>query len=446
MEETKYMKNFIKRYFSYKLLFVYFVYAFLLITAIFTRSFLGISLFGFRIGELIIGFALILTLYFFFFPKPSVYFDFGSRKFFFVHKVIVLYVLLRLILNFENIDLYQFKSSSFIWTISIIYFGIFVSSLYRQNILTILGFSLAPIFVYIFQTGNYPNLLINIFQNYSDKFQFMKAADMVIITIVSSLYLKQSQNNKILSVIYTNFLCFLFLPLLAINSRGAVLGLILFLVIENLNNFSLYKRQKSVIVILLFISAVTFSFSSLRVSNIGSDGIINSEEPLLYGLTEVVSDIANEKKTQEVFLSFYFSNGRINSTDPTTNWRLDIWQDVGEDLSKKGRILYGYGYGEIIPVMKDPSAPGRLGRDGLNENVHNYFVTTLARGGLINLVLFLFLHFEIFKNLKKTKLSKSTYSLIVPCLFMSSLDITMDGVQFPLLYYFFVGYFSQEQH
>ena len=236
MEETKYMKNFIKRYFSYKLLFVYFVYVFLLITAIFTRSFLGISLFGFRIGELIIGFALILTLYFFFFPKPSVYFDFGSRKFFFVHKVIVLYVLLRLILNFENIDLYQFKSSSFIWTISIIYFGIFVSSLYRQNMLAILGFSLAPIFVYIFQTGNYPNFLINIFQNYSDKFQFMKAADMVIITIVSSLYLKQSQNNKILSVIYTNFLCFLFLPLLAINSRGAVLGVILFLVIENLNN------------------------------------------------------------------------------------------------------------------------------------------------------------------------------------------------------------------
>ena len=258
----------------------------------------------------------------------------------------------------------------------------------------------------------------------------MKAADMVIVIIVSSLYLKQSQSNKTVSVIYTNFLCFLFLPLVAINSRGAVLGLILFWVIENLNNFSLYKKQKSVIIILLLINAVTFSFSSLRVSNIGSDVLINSEEPLLSGLPEVVSDIANEKKTQEVFLSFYFSDRRIYSTDPTTNWRLDIWQDVIEDLSKKGRILYGYGYGEIIPVMKDPTAPGRLGRDGLNENVHNYFVTTLARGGLINLFLFLFLHFEIFKNLKNTKLGKSTYSLIVPCLFMSSLDIFLFRIVF----------------
>ena len=133
MEKRENMKNVLKKYFSYKLLFVYLTYAFLLTTAMFTRSFLGISLFGFRIGELVIGFALILTLYFFFYPKPNLYFDFGSRRFFIVHKLIVLYVLLRLILNFENINLYQFKSSSFIWTISIIYFGIYVSNLYKQN-------------------------------------------------------------------------------------------------------------------------------------------------------------------------------------------------------------------------------------------------------------------------------------------------------------------------
>ena len=105
MEKRKNMKNILKKYFSYKLLFVYLTYSFLLITGMFTRSFLGISLFGFRIGELVIGFALILTLYFFFYPKPSLYFDFGSRKFFVVHKFIVAYVLLRLILNFNNINL-----------------------------------------------------------------------------------------------------------------------------------------------------------------------------------------------------------------------------------------------------------------------------------------------------------------------------------------------------
>ena len=42
--------------------------------------------------------------------------------------------------------------------------------------------------------------------------------------------------------------------------------------------------------------------------------------------------------------------------------------------------MKGYGYNEILPVMTDPSAPGRLGRDGLNEHVHNYFVNIFARG------------------------------------------------------------------
>ena len=44
------------------------------------------------------------------------------------------------------------------------------------------------------------------------------------------------------------------------------------------------------------------------------------------------------------------------SWDPTTDWRLDIWQDVYHDLVEKERIIIGYGYKEIIPVMLDPTA------------------------------------------------------------------------------------------
>ena len=56
--------------------------------------------------------------------------------------------------------------------------------------------------------------------------------------------------------------------------------------------------------------------------------------------------------------------GRLESTDPTANWRLDIWQDVIFDMVKEDRVLSGYGYNEIFPQMLDPTAPGRLGRDG----------------------------------------------------------------------------------
>ena len=70
-----------------------------------------------------------------------------------------------------------------------------------------------------------------------------------------------------------------------------------------------------------------------------------------------------------------------------------------KDLRAKNLILKGYGYNEIIPVMTDPTAPGRLGWDGLNENVHNYFVNVLARGGLPQFLIIFF--FQFFCNFRK---------------------------------------------
>ncbi len=431
----------------FKFIFVYLVLSFIFLTAVFTRSLLGLSLSSYRLGELYIGFSLLLSIYFLIYPKPNNFFNFGSNKFRFIHRLILLYVLIRLVLNYENFNLYQIKSSSFIWTISFIYLGLIVSRFISQNSILLFGFTILPITVYIFQTGNYPNIFIDFLTKYSDKFQFMKAADMVLVVIVSSIYIKQSQNNQYLSIVYFNFLCFLFLPLAAINSRGAVLGLLLFFVIENMNNIKFIKKNKSILFTILFLNLLIFSYSSLRINNLGSDYMSSEEADLnIADVSSAVSQIANQKNTQDVFLTFYIQDGRIFSSDPTTNWRLDIWQDVVDDLRDKNRLFYGYGYGEIIPVMTDPSAPGRLGRDGLNENVHNYFFTTLARGGLINLLLFVALHLEILKSLKSRKIGKTIYSFVIPCLFMSCLDITMDGVQFPFIYYFFIGYFSLEKH
>ena len=101
-----------------------------------------------------------------------------------------------------------------------------------------------------------------------------------------------------------------------------------------------------------------------------------------------LNKLIENKNTVDVFLSFYIYEGRIYSRDGTTDWRLDIWQDIIEDLNDKDQIYSGYGYSSILPIMVDPEAPGRLGEDGLNENVHNYIFTILARGGLIQLILF----------------------------------------------------------
>jgi len=272
----------------------------------------------------------------------------------------------------------------------------------------------------------------------------MKAADMVLIIIISTLFLFLYTENKVFAIYFANLTSFLFLPLIAINSRGAVLGLFLFVIFYNFFEKKLLKDMSWKVILFVLLNVVVFSYSSLRVSNIGADRS-SPESVGISDLPKVVSDIADEKSTQDVFLSLYFSEGRIFSTDPTTNWRLDIWQDVISDLNNKNLMIYGYGYESIIPVMTDPSAPGRLGRDGLNEHVHNFFMTTFARGGILNFILFVYFYYQVLQKLKSSSLKQHAYTFLVPCLVMSSLDITMDGVQFPMLYYFFIGYFLQKQ-
>ena len=424
---------------------VYSSFLMVLLTGVFTRSFLGLSILGFRLGEIIVGVSFLISIYFLVYGKPKKYFDFKNNKFKYTHKLIILYSLTRILLNFENISLYNFKSSSYVWTISLIYVGFFISTLSKNDKFIKLAIFLFPLTVYIFQTGNFPNLIISFFQKYSDKFQFMKASDMVIVVIMSSIFVSQYADNKKIAIYWSNFLISIFLPLVAANSRAAVGGLVLFFVFNLAFQISELKNFRFEFIILLFIVIVSFSYSSLRVSGVTFDSPDKQNNNLVVDVPEAVKKIANEKSTQDVFLSLYIQDGRLFSTDPTTNWRLDIWQDVYDDLEDKERLLRGYGYGEIIPVMTDPTAPGRLGRDGLNEHVHNYFVTTFARGGIFNLIMFLYLHLQLIKILLSSELGKKSLSIVVPSLFMSFFDVTMDGVQFPLLYYFFTGYFINKK-
>ena len=75
----------------------------------------------------------------------------------------------------------------------------------------------------------------------------------------------------------------------------------------------------------------------------------------------------------------------------------------------------------------------------------NVIIINTARGGIINLILFLTLHFQLIRIMLLTSLKNKTFILVIPCLFMSLFDVTMDGVQFPLIYYFFIGYFINKK-
>jgi len=203
-------------------------------------------------------------------------------------------------------------------------------------------------------------------------------------------------------------------------------------------------NNKTRVIIYLLISSIFFSFSALRIDRVELarptvEEIIKIANPSNIG--DSITSLAQEKETVTVIFSFYMHYGRLESTDPTANWRLDIWQDVVFDIFKEGRYLTGYGYNEIFPQMLDPTAPGRLGRDGMNEHVHNYFVNIFSRGGLIQLILFFIFHYGIIKYWKDNNQNNQILTYVVPVFLVSFLDITMEGVQFPFIYYFFLYYF-----
>ena len=110
-------------------------------------------------------------------------------------------------------------------------------------------------------------------------------------------------------------------------------------------------------------------------------------------------------------------------------------------MNSKNIILQGYGYKEIIPVMTDPTAPGRLGWDGLNENVHNYFVNIFARGGVIQLLIAMIFHYLLLIQYKERHGNLRILSFVLPLIFIASLDAAMEGVNFPIVFYSLYGYF-----
>ena len=151
--------------------------------------------------------------------------------------------------------------------------------------------------------------------------------------------------------------------------------------------------------------------------------------------------IVDERNTTEAFASLFIRDGRLYSEDVTANWRLQIWQDIFDDLQIKNKILFGYGYNEIIPAMDDKE---RRGSDGTNENVHNYLINIFARGGLFQLTLFLMLHVSIIRLYHQKFGNYSILKLLIPVFIVSFFDTSMESVRFPFLYYSFLGYFLNE--
>jgi hypothetical protein len=431
-------------YLSFSIQILFFI--FLLSSMLFNRSFVGLQLYGITLGEIIVGGGLMFSLVFLILPKSLLQnFYFNSLQFY-SHKLIIgSFFVLCLINNGSLFNTYSYKSSSYIWSMGFMFFGV-LALLNKEQIKDkyLLPLLFVPFFNYLFSSGNYPDIFINFFREYSDKFQFLKASDIfmgyIAINFLNKFIIK-SQNKRFLYFLITSSLL---LPLLLFSSRGSFLGVIIYMIFEIFYSRRYIRNNKMRIAMYLLISILFFSFSVLRIdraelSRPTVEDLVSIADPVL--ISDAIIDLANEKDTVNVFFSFYWHYGRLESTDPTTNWRLDIWQDILYDVINEDRLFTGYGYNEIFPAMLDPTAPGRLGRDGMNEHVHNYFVNILARGGVLQLILFLSFHLSLILYWKNKNGNYLILMFVLPSFIVSFLDITMEGVQYPLTYYFFLYYF-----
>ena len=121
-----------------------------------------------------------------------------------------------------------------------------------------------------------------------------------------------------------------------------------------------------------------------------------------------------------------------------------MWQDAIDDNIGENKLLVGVGYKEMFNIFQvDNTGYGndRRGIDKLNEQVHNYFLTVLLRGGLFQLIILLFIFYNIL-NTKPINGSKASLGVFMfAVFFISSFDSSMENSHFPLLFYYFLGNF-----
>lgn len=429
------------KYFEKILLTIYLIVLALLIG--FDRSAAGLKIFNVRIGEILIFGFLIVCFILFLQIQNIKYFSFFKEYILSIRllNILIIFFLVSLfVFNSDFFNPYVYRTSSYIWTIGAFFVSLYLfKDIKKYNKLSklaaILLVFLPPVH-YLFSTGFYPNFIMDIFIQYSDKFSFPKASDIMLSLVIINLLNFRIFNNKKFNLFYLITSVSIMLPLLLLMSRGSFLSIVVFTLL-----FLFFERKfvfKNFIYsfIIFVLGYVVFTLSTYNVNDIEFNQDITAQE---LSITENIKEIAKKKETRKAFLSFYFQDGRIMSIDNTTNWRLDIWQDVIEDLNNKNQFLLGYGYNEIIPVMLDPSAPGRLGRDGLNENVHNYLINVLARGGFFVALLIIYFHYSYIKIWIKKFKNYNILLFFIPSIINSLLDITMEGVQFPVLYYSFVA-------
>ena len=415
----------------------YLIAIFFIAVFLFARSFMGIYIFGFRLGELVMGASLMFLLVALAQHKKLIYTNYLSRELYFTVLLIILFFIFNSIIsNSSFTSTYTYKSSSYIWTLGMLFVGVNFFKLHYLNDKLLKSFYFILLFMYVYGTFGVPRSVIDFTLKYSDKFEPHKGSDLLIIFISIFFINNRFFKNKRLSFeIFTLFSC-LYFPLFGYKSRGAFIAFIIFMVTEYFyfrKEFkSSYKRNLAI-----FSLGFVILFQSVFLINGSSFFKFNQAQEEVKTLVEYRADPDEEEFRILFFEEDYWTKEmRLKSSDNNLNWRLQIWQDVYFSIYYRDLILTGYGYSFKIPAMEIIS---RQGLDRLNENVHNYIVTIYARGGLIHLTLYGFFYYFLIRDIKRATNSLYFLPFLIAAMFTAFFDVAMENSHYPLIFYFLLG-------
>ncbi len=413
------------------------VYLGLLLLAIFTRSFVGLGILNYRIGEGLVAIGLISSVY-------IIYEFFKHKKFKspnFIAILLYLNFILLIIFNSTSLsDTYVYKASSNIWTLNYFFIGLFFFKDKITNNLVFNIFKSVLILSYVLSVVRYPSYLRDFFLMYSDKFNIYKGSDLLVLFVITIFFISKYKDYQYNDFVFFILISSIFLPLFLWMSKGAFYSVTVFIIWEIIYKRKYFLKSSLRTVCLLLVAALLFVQSSISVQS-------NKYEINETGLA--LSNLVKNKNTVDSLFSLYFDDGRLYSTEGNLNWRLDIWQDVIFDLNDKDLLLTGYGYDSIIPAMERPDRQGYnlddkvQGNSGIkNENVHSYIVNILARGGIIQVVLIILFYLMILYTVS-SKRREHMLQFLIPFLLCSMFDIGMEGVQFPILFFLSLSYIAK---
>ena len=427
---------------TFKNIFIFFTKIFLFLLFLFGRTFIGIDLLGYRLGEILVGLSFVIfILYVLIFPGYKKKYFLDDKK---LNLIMVILLISFIIFNFLRsisfTNLFIYQTSTYIWSIGALvlgyifldYFPNFVKK--EDIILSLLGLFI----IYIFSTRGISENLQNVFLGYTDKFEYPKGSDLLIVFIFVMYLLVNKLNFSFMSFNILLFTSALYVPLFLVKSRSGFISIVLFTILVLPRFREVLKKLDLRFLITIFLTSFIFLSSTSYVvsKNIAIDETISEE--LKFAITsryKTINDNKYEKEVLELSL-FYFQDGRIFTTDGNLNWRFQIWQDIFQDMYEERKIMFGYGFDDIVPAMDSDQ---RTGQDQQNINVHNYFVHVLSRGGLTHLSLVLIFYVLLFRKFKSINLHNDFFLLTLPLIFNSLFDPSMENAHYPLIFYFTLG-------